>query len=458
MKEEKTGLDEAVSVTANTAQMVSGMVKTGKAVSAAAKGAAVGGPYGAVAGALWSARHHLMKIAAALLVLLMLPVLFIVMLPSIIFGGLTGAAEPGSSQPVLNDSAAITENINEISFAVNQILGEGIDDVEDRIAQDFAGTNGDDYEVINPYEGDLVSNTNLFLSQYCAARDQDFEAISLSDMEQTLRQGLPHLYSYTRTSETHTVEDDNPETPDVVETTTELWYIYTIVYNGEEYFADAIFGLSDVQKELAEDYAQNLSLFLGDGMFQHSGESEGIPSLGNVRFTDGVTEVVYFNQLDERYADKPYGTDHIGGYGCGPTAMSIVVSSLTDDIVDPVEMAEWAYEHGYWCSKSGSYHSLIPGAAKAWGLSVEGCTPSEPQRILDALAEGKLVVAIMTKGHFTSSGHFIVLRGVQDGKILVADPASYSRSQKAWDLSIILNEASRRAGSGGPFWIIGRAS
>lgn len=48
MKEEKTGLDEAVSVTANTAQVVSGMVKTGKAVSSAAKGAAVGGPYGAV--------------------------------------------------------------------------------------------------------------------------------------------------------------------------------------------------------------------------------------------------------------------------------------------------------------------------------------------------------------------------------------------------------------------------
>ena len=40
-------------------------------------------------------------------------------------------------------------------------------------------------------------------------------------------------------------------------------------------------------------------------------------------------------------------------------------------------------------------------------------------------------------------------------KILVADPASYRRSQKAWDLSIILNEASRRAGAGGPFWIIG---
>lgn len=61
----------------------------------------------------------------------------------------------------------------------------------------------------------------------------------------------------------------------------------------------------------------------------------------------------------------------------------------------------------------------------------------------------------MLKGHFTTGGHFIVLRGVQDGKILVADPASYNRSQKLWDLSIILNEASKRAGAGGPFWIIG---
>ena len=186
---------------------------------------------------------------------------------------------------------------------------------------------------------------------------------------------------------------------------------------------------------------------------QYSGNT--LDSLGDIRFTDGETEVIYFNQKDKRYADKPYGTDNIGGYGCGPTSMSIVVSSLTDEIVDPIEMAAWAYQHGYWCSKSGSYHSLIPGAAKAWGLAVEGCTASEPQRILDALSEGKLVVAIMTKGHFTSGGHFIVLRGVQNGQILVADPNSYERSEKLWDLSIILNEASKRAGAGGPFCIFG---
>ena len=111
-------------------------------------------------------------------------------------------------------------------------------------------------------------------------------------------------------------------------------------------------------------------------------------------------------------------------------------------------MARWSYENGYWCSKSGSYHALIPAAAEAWGLPVEGCSASEGQKIVDALADGKLVVAIMLKGHFTSSGHFIVLRGVKDGKILVADPASYDRSGMEWDLSIILNEASTHAGAG----------
>ena len=157
----------------------------------------------------------------------------------------------------------------------------------------------------------------------------------------------------------------------------------------------------------------------------------------------------------KQHGAMPYGTDNIGGYGCGPTSMAIVVSSLTDDTVDPVEMAQWSYENGYWCDNSGSYHALIPAAAEAWGLPVSGCTTSEPQRIVDALSEGKLVVAIMAEGHFTSSGHFIVLRGVKDGQIMVADPASYKRSEQLWDLSIILNEASRRAGAGGPFWIIG---
>lgn len=448
----------SLSEMAGTAQMIRGAVRTGKVISGAAKGAAAG-PYGAAVGALIGMRGHIGKIAIALVVLFMLPVLFVLMLPSVIFGGLTNPNSSGNpDQPILNDNTAIVETINNLAFTINQILGEGIDDVTVRIAQDFDGTSGDNYEIVNPYEGNLISNTNSFLGQYCAAKDQDWKTISPSDLESVLRAGKSYLYTFTSTTETRWVDADDPETPDVVEQEAELWYIYTIKYNGEAYFADTIFHLSDEQKVLADDFAWNVSLFLGDGMFQGIFSDEamtGIPSLGNVTFLDGATEVIYFNQLDERYCNEPYGTDHIGGYGCGPTAMSIVVSSLTSDTVDPVEMSEWAYENGYWCSKSGSYHSLVPGAAQHWDLPVAGCTASEPQRIIDALAEGKLIVALMAKGHFTSSGHFIVLRGVQDEKILVADPSSYNRSQKLWDLSIIVNEASRSAAAGGPFWIIG---
>ena len=73
----------------------------------------------------------------------------------------------------------------------------------------------------------------------------------------------------------------------------------------------------------------------------------------------------------------------------------------------------------------------------------------------EKIYRGKLIVAIMSAGHFTSSGHFIVLCDVKNEKILVADPASRTRSEQSWELSIILNEASKAAGSGGPFWIIG---
>lgn len=454
--ENRSSLSESLERGASAANTIRGAAKTGKAIAGAAKGAAAG-PYGAAAGALWASRKHLGKILCAILALLLLPVLFILMLPGLIFGGLINAFTPDDpTSPILNDSAYIAETAQEISFCVNGVLSEGLEDVYARIEDDFATTDGDGMEVINPYEAAPVYNVNLFISQYCAARDQDFENISLSDMERVLRDAKSQLYSYTRTEETRTSTITDEETGEE-KTVTEQWFIYKIIYNGESYFADNIFHLSDEQKSLAGDYAQNLSLFLGDGMFQGllPDEYKTIVALGDVRFTDGQTEVVYFNQLDEQYANEPYGTDNIGGYGCGPTAMSIVVSSLTDKIVDPVAMAQWAYENGYWCKGSGSYHALIPGAAEAWKLPVEGCTASEPQRIADALSDGKLVVAIMGPGHFTSSGHFIVLRGVKNGKILVADPASYKRSQQEWDLSIIVDEASKRAAAGGPFWIIG---
>lgn len=397
------------------------------------------------------------KVAIMLAFVLFIPILFVIMLPSIVFGGVESArSDVDLDAPVLNSDTVIVSNAQKISDTIAGILHDALSDITAKIHNDFMLSGADNYEIQNPYETDLTYNANLIVSQYCACKDKDYRSISIDDLADILSKNSQHLYSYTVTDEVRETTLVDPKTKEET-VITENWRIYSVKYNGEMYFADNIFTLTDEQKLLADSYAQNLSLFLNDGMLQHLPEWDGtgIPSLGNIRFTDGITEVIYYNQLDERYASKPFGTDHIGGYGCGPTALAIVVSSLTDDTVDPVEMAKWAYDNGYWCKGSGSYHALIPAAAKNWGLPVEGCTAAEPQKIIDALASGKLIVALMLEGHFTTGGHFIVLRGVKDGKILVADPASYTRSEQSWDLSIILDEAHHRAAAGGPFWIIG---
>lgn len=132
--------------------------------------------------------------------------------------------------------------------------------------------------------------------------------------------------------------------PETGEATTETITVrvYTITYNGESYFSDEIFHLSEEQKALSNDYAQNLSVFLGDGSYQVLSSTEfsadGL-SYEALSSQMGETQVVYYNQLDERWKNLPYGTDDIGGYACGPTSMSIVVSSLTSETIDPPHMA-----------------------------------------------------------------------------------------------------------------------
>lgn len=176
---------------------------------------------------------------------------------------------------------------------------------------------------------------------------------------------------------------------------------------------------------------------------------------GKQILTGGITDVTYFCQSSPEWADQPYGTDTIGPYGCGPTTMAMAVASLTDTDTDPAVMAAWAADNGYWASRSGSYHSIVLDTARSFGIVAEPFASREAADMLDALKQGKMLVALVGPGHFTDGGHFILIRGIaQGGTVLVADPNSLENSLTLWDPQIILDELSSARDHGAPLWVL----
>lgn len=230
----------------NVANNIRGAVKAGKAIAAASKGASVGGVYGAAAGVLWKNKDTVIKIVIAVSAFLLIPIIVICMLPSVIFGGMNN-----SDTPILNDYNAINQNITEISEKINFILAEALNDVVSEIEADFINVGADYKETVYPYDNSLNDNVYSFISQYCASKNEDYTSVSIDDMENIIKQNKHKLYSYTCTLEERKDETEN------------IWNyaVYNIIYNGEDYFADEIFNLTDKQKVLAEDYKQNLILF-----------------------------------------------------------------------------------------------------------------------------------------------------------------------------------------------------
>ncbi len=171
--------------------------------------------------------------------------------------------------------------------------------------------------------------------------------------------------------------------------------------------------------------------------------------------TGGFLPVTYYCQADERWCELPFGSDTIGPYGCGPTALAMAVSSMTDTAVDPEQMARRAVELGCWAKGHGSWHSIVNVIADDFGLASEGFEGRDADSIIGELISGKLFVALMGPGHFTDGGHFILLRGVTlSGEILIADPNSRERSLTAWDAEIILSELSGATDNGSPLWLL----
>lgn len=146
----------------------------------------------------------------------------------------------------------------------------------------------------------------------------------------------------------------------------------------------------------------------------------------------GSETVPLLFQWDERWGNTIYGSDVMTVTGCGPACLSMVLVHLLQDATfTPRYVADFAEENKYYAKGSGSKWALISEGGKTLGLDVTEL-PLDENRMKKNLELGNPIICIMGPGDFTTAGHFIVLRGVEDGKFIVNDPNSVENSERLW--------------------------
>ena len=365
-------------------------------------------------------------IAGVLAALLLLPMLIFTALPNTVFG-YSSATNQGVA-----DFTASAQRLADAYRNIAQKNQSALERLVNSILPTFWTNGVADYDEYKVSDSSGAMNQNWLIAIGSVRYKQDLNIMDDNALEDLLFGKLDYSASITNGVLNISVWDLSPEA-----------YMDRLGFTSEEKkWAELIYSVMAEEEQVTVDGTDSAGNYTTD--------------YGDITFSNAEIPVVYYNQTDARWGNKMYGkSGTIGAAGCGPTALAIAVASLTDNKVTPYDVAQWSVANGHRYEGGGSYHSLIPSGGRHYGLTVTSIG-RDGKKLVEALQEGKLVIAIMAKGHFTTSGHFIVLRGVtEDGKLLVADPASVKRSNKEWDLRIVTNEASRTLGAaGGPFWVL----
>jgi len=139
----------------------------------------------------------------------------------------------------------------------------------------------------------------------------------------------------------------------------------------------------------------------------------------------GAGNFVFYSQKDAKWATHSYGAaGTIGPAGCGPTSMAMIVATLANKSVTPVETADLGVASGS-AFEGGTIHlPLIKAASEKWGLNYSDISGQTLDVAIETVKAGGLVyIGGQGPAPFTAGGHIIVMRGVtDDGKIIIGDP------------------------------------
>lgn len=191
------------------------------------------------------------------------------------------------------------------------------------------------------------------------------------------------------------------------------------------------------EMDVSDEYTEELKNLLKKnpetiGFVKYYNEKKDDPPADSVGTLENG-KIPLLLQWDERWGYGIYVDNMIAVNGCGPTAVAMVASGLTgDDSITPYRVAQSAAEQGYYEDGVGTSWQFMTEGVQQYGIYGEEMALSE-NTVFTALENGQPIICSMGAGDFTTTGHFIVLTGVEDGKIIVNDPNSKEKSEKRWE-------------------------
>lgn len=262
-----------------------------------------GGPF-AAAEVLWNQKENIGKGLAGLGFLLLLPILFLCMLPSFLFGGF-------GSMEALNNQTVIMQNLQSYQSAVWTAVDHAHESILTQIQSEIDGLGEDEMAVISDEFHYGSANAMLILCQYSVWKGT--EDISTEEVMSLIQNHADALFTY----------DISTSTTDGITT-----YTYTVQYAGDDYFADEIFHLSEKEKQKALDYASNLQIFLYGSM------------MGAVS-AQVSAEVLAYSDLIKKYAEQ-YGIPQFFDVIC-----AVMMAESGGRVPDVMQASECPYNTKY---------------------------------------------------------------------------------------------------------------
>ncbi|MDE6434698.1 MAG: C39 family peptidase [Lachnospiraceae bacterium] len=143
-------------------------------------------------------------------------------------------------------------------------------------------------------------------------------------------------------------------------------------------------------------------------------------------------EVPLLLQYDEQWGYADYGDNLLAYNGAAPTCLAMATSYLKKDPgYNPIKIGDFAMANGYLDENDKTSWDLMTKGTSELGLSCNELSINEGNMKAN-LDEGKVIICCVQAGDFTKDEHYIVIRGYDDYKFLVNDPASQARSEIAW--------------------------